>query len=137
MSKKKFGSDAIRVLGNWSVPLVRIQELTRDIGLIKALKKNGLRFAAKIPLTLIQRQQGFGIVIFVVTSNFRIIFINLREEGLRPSLFSSNTLDCNQIKFWLPSPGNFMQRCFLLLRQKRLKQTDDYFHFFSSQNILD
>ncbi|RCH84808.1 hypothetical protein CU097_002788 [Rhizopus azygosporus] len=40
--KKKFGLDAILVLGNWSAPNAKFHEPTRNKGLIRMLKKNGL-----------------------------------------------------------------------------------------------
>ncbi|KAG2210265.1 hypothetical protein INT47_003250 [Mucor saturninus] len=40
--KRKFGPDAVLVLGNWSAPNTKFQEPTRNKGLIQMLKKNGL-----------------------------------------------------------------------------------------------
>ncbi|RCH96586.1 hypothetical protein CU097_008698 [Rhizopus azygosporus] len=39
---KKFGLDAILVLGNWPAPNTKFHEPTRNKGLIRMLKKNGL-----------------------------------------------------------------------------------------------
>ncbi|KAG1132741.1 hypothetical protein G6F37_013339 [Rhizopus arrhizus] len=40
--KTKFGQDAVLVFGEWSAPNVKYQEPTRNKGLIRMLKKNGL-----------------------------------------------------------------------------------------------
>jgi hypothetical protein len=39
--KAKFGQDAVLVFGDWSAPNVKYQELIRNKGLIRMLKKNG------------------------------------------------------------------------------------------------
>ncbi|CEP15153.1 hypothetical protein [Parasitella parasitica] len=39
--KKKFGADAVLVLGNWSAPNTKYQDPTRNKGLRRMLKKNG------------------------------------------------------------------------------------------------
>ncbi|KAI9256066.1 hypothetical protein EDC94DRAFT_586909 [Helicostylum pulchrum] len=41
--RNKFGSECVLVLGNWSAANVRFQDPTRIKGLIKSLKKNGLK----------------------------------------------------------------------------------------------
>ncbi len=38
--RKRFGSDAVLVLGNWSAPRSKFQESTRSKGLIRFLKKS-------------------------------------------------------------------------------------------------
>ena len=39
--RKKFGSEAVLVIGNWSAPNQKFQDPTRNKGLIEMLKKNG------------------------------------------------------------------------------------------------